>query len=293
MAIPHRAITPPDKLSFTIFLAVALHAAIILGVGFKAIDSTRIAHSMEVTLAQFERKHKPDEADYLAQLNQSGSGSLTHKKLLKLPTPPRIPATLLEETTPVPLAATAPEVPASQADVVTSISPSDNSIDKPDDRSLDLPAATAAIKRNTLWQRSLAIASLTAKLDQQRQAYAKRPRIKRLTSLSTAASSDAFYLNSWRRKVEKIGNLNYPTEARKNKIYGSLRLLVALMPDGHLWRIELLESSGHPVLDAAAIRIVKLAAPFAPFPDELRHTADRIEIIRTWQFRRNNALYSY
>ena len=134
---------------------------------------------------------------------------------------------------------------------------------------------------------------MEAKLDQQRQLFANRPRVKRITSLSTAASADAFYLNSWRRKIENIGNLNYPEEARKRKLYGSLRLLVAIEPDGSLRQVELLESSGHKMLDDAAVRIVRQAAPFAPFPDELRATTDLLEIIRTWQFRKNSSLGSY
>ena len=104
---------------------------------------------------------------------------------------------------------------------------------------------------------------------------------------------DAFYLNSWRRKIETIGNLNYPVEARKRKLYGDLRLMVAILPDGTLKEVELLQSSGHRVLDDAAVRIVRLAAPFAPFPDELRQTTDVLEIIRTWQFRKNSSLRSF
>ena len=133
-------------------------------------------------------------------------------------------------------------------------------------------------------------------MQQQRQTTtlaAKRPRIKRLTSLSTVSSADAFYLNSWRRKIETIGNLNYPEEARRRKLYGSLSLMVAILPDGSLKEVEVLESSGHKVLDDAAIRIVRLAAPYAPFPDELRQSTDVLEIIRTWQFRKNSSLRSY
>ena len=87
--------------------------------------------------------------------------------------------------------------------------------------------------------------------------------------------------------------MNYPAEGRRKKLYGSLRLMVAIAPNGRLREVELLESSGHRVLDDAAIRIVKLASPFAPFPDELRKTTDVLEIIRTWHFRKNSSLRSY
>ena len=152
---------------------------------------------------------------------------------------------------------------------------------------------TEPIINKSLKARAFEIVNLETKLDQQNQYFNNMPRVKRITSLSTAASADAFYLNSWRRKIEKIGNLNYPVEARKRKLYGSLRLLVAIEADGSLRRVKVLESSGHKMLDDAAVRIVRLAAPFAPFPDELRATTDLLEIIRTWQFRKNSSLGRY
>ncbi|HRF88886.1 MAG TPA: energy transducer TonB, partial [Pseudomonadales bacterium] len=131
-----------------------------------------------------------------------------------------------------------------------------------------------------------------AKLAQQRQAYAKRPRVKTLTSVATRASIDAEYLNLWQEKIELIGNLNYPQEARRKKIYGQLRLVVSLLPDGSIHNIEILQSSGQRILDDAAIRIVRMAAPFAPFPPELRKDVDRLEIIRTWKFEKGDRLTS-
>ena len=144
---------------------------------------------------------------------------------------------------------------------------------------------------HALLAEALKMAGLEARHDQPHQNRAGSPRVRRLSSLSTAASTDANYLESWRRKVQRIGSLNYPEEARRRKIYGSLRLMVAVLPDGSLKEVELLESSGHPVLDEAAIRIVRLAAPFAPFPDELRKTTDVLEIIRTWHFRKNSSFW--
>ncbi|TVQ73945.1 MAG: energy transducer TonB, partial [Oceanospirillales bacterium] len=92
------------------------------------------------------------------------------------------------------------------------------------------------------------------------------------------------YLDNWRRRIESVGNMNYPEEARRNNINGSLRLLVAIMPDGSVAEIDVLQSSGHAVLDNAAIRIVQMASPFQPFTNEMRRTTDRLEIIRTWKF---------
>lgn len=110
-------------------------------------------------------------------------------------------------------------------------------------------------------------------------------RVRRVTGVSPASPELSYYFEAWRRKVERVGNLNYPEAARARSLYGSLRLLVAIVPDGSLRDVRVLESSGHRVLDDAALRIVRLAAPFAPFPPEMRRDTDVLEIVRTWQFR--------
>ena len=110
-------------------------------------------------------------------------------------------------------------------------------------------------------------------------------RIRRVTGVSPASPELSYYFEAWRRKVERVGNLNYPDAARARSLYGSLRLLVAIVPDGTLRDVRVLESSGHRVLDDAALRIVRMAAPFAPFPPEMRRNTDVLEIVRTWQFR--------
>jgi protein TonB len=135
------------------------------------------------------------------------------------------------------------------------------------------------------------IKRLTAELDRKTDAYAKRPRRKTL-SASTQEYKYANYLDAWRRKVERVGNLNYPDEAKRRRLYGNLVLHVAIRPDGTVKTINVRKSSGHKLLDDAAIRIVKLSAPFAPFPGEIRKETDIIDIIRTWQFRNNDQLFS-
>lgn len=115
---------------------------------------------------------------------------------------------------------------------------------------------------------------------------ASSPRVRRIVEGRTQTAEDTWYLESWRRKVERIGRLNYPEQARANRLYGSLRLLVAIEPDGTLRDVQVVESSGHRVLDEAAVRIVRLAAPYAPFPPGMREHTDVLEIVRTWQFRK-------
>jgi len=131
------------------------------------------------------------------------------------------------------------------------------------------------------------LANLEAVLEDQSRDYSNRPRVKRLTSLSTREAVDAAYLHDWRRRVEAVGNRYYPEASLRYGIYGSLRLLVVINHDGQLEDIQILASSGFAVLDEAAIKIVRMAAPFARFPAELRASADKLEIIRTWQFEEN------
>jgi len=111
-------------------------------------------------------------------------------------------------------------------------------------------------------------------------------RVKRISSVRAKASPEAFYLESWKRKIEAVGNLNYPAEAKAEGIYGRLRVLVSIYPNGQLKEARILSSSGHPVLDQAALNIIDLASPFAPFPTALRKEADLLEIVRVWEFRR-------
>ncbi len=149
------------------------------------------------------------------------------------------------------------------------------------------PRLTPSDQRRLL-DLSQEIASLEARIDSETNTAAKSPRVRRLTSVSARQAVDAYYLQSWRRKVETVGNLNYPEEARREQLYGSLRLMVSITPDGALKDVRILDSSGFKVLDDAAIRIVRQAAPFAPFPEEMRQSTDVLEIIRTWQFRKNH-----
>ena len=115
-----------------------------------------------------------------------------------------------------------------------------------------------------------------------------KPRVRRIDSASAQRTADTYYLQSWRRKVEAIGRLNYPDEARQRNIRGDLSVLVTIRPDGSLQAAKILRSSGHQILDDAALRIVRLAAPYPPFPVEMRRSTDLLEIVRSWQFQRSS-----
>ena len=149
-------------------------------------------------------------------------------------------------------------------------------------------AASVEIDSATLVSRSLAIAALSAEIDRKLRAYAERPRRKWI-SARTREHRFAAYMDAWRRKVERIGNLNYPVEAARHGLSGNLLLDVALNPDGTVQEITLRRSSGERVLDDAAVRIVKLAAPFSKFPENIAEEVDILHIERTWVFRSTTA----
>ena len=135
-------------------------------------------------------------------------------------------------------------------------------------------------------QQRLNIASLRAEIRKMTEAYAKRLREIALTA-RTREAVEAGYLAQWVRKIEHIGNLNYPAEAEINRINGALRLNVRINAAGEVIDIKITRPSGHSILDQAARRIVRLAEPFAPFPAKLREKADQIVIVRTWEFNSN------
>ena len=286
-------VSPGDRLSFTVFLAVALHAALILGFTFTYVSSKPSTHTMEVTLTQQHAKRAPENADFLAQFNQVGSGALEEKAIMTAPAMAQFQDTKIRDTSRDVQQSSSVKAVEQKQRAITTTAKADHNVAANIEATETAPQQTELNNKKSLQARALEIASLEARIDHQRQIYTKRPRIKRLTSPSTASSADAFYLNSWRRKIESIGNLNYPQKARENRLYGSLRLMVAILPDGSLKEVELLESSGHQILDDAAVRIVRLSAPYAPFPDELRQSTDVLEIIRTWQFRKNSSLRSF
>jgi protein TonB len=272
-----------DRLGFALCLAIALHAAIILGISFKQLERTQSAPRLEITLAQYRSDNGPQQADYLAQYNQQGSGSLKEKQLITS----QQDALFHDANTNI----TSPQQSLSRPEQQrqrSRLQSTSNRLKLSQQHSTEAETAQESeLGPQQLEKLNEQIASLQARLDIQNQAYAKRPRIRRLTSVAARQSLDALYLHHWRNKIEQIGNRNYPAAARRDNIYGELRLLVALLPNGDVHRVRVLSSSGHKVLDEAAIRIVHLAAPYQPFPHDMASKVDVLEIIRTWRFEKN------
>lgn len=283
-------IRPVDRLGFTLFLAAVVHLALILGVGFTVVKPADIRHTMDITLATFKSEKAPEKADFQAQDNQQGSGTLDKKALPKTTEAAPFQDSKINKITPPP--ATRPQTPPAPAKaVVATQAPKPQKVESRPKESKPQPKPETKVPAFDSSQLSSQIASLEAELSHEQQLYAKRPRIHRLNAASTLRDKGAWYKEEWRKKVERIGNLNYPEEARRQQMYGSLRMMVSINRDGSLYEVLVLESSGQPVLDQAAQRIVRLAAPFAPFTGDLAEF-DRLEIIRTWRFARGDKLSS-
>ena len=282
------ALAPGDRLSLTFCLALIFHALIVLGIVFVPEDKADPRYeSMEIVLVQ--RSSEPaEDADALAQANLRGGGAVAEDAVPASPVPPvphqertevaspaetpppdtpaepEISDVAQAENTAAPLAAEAEEAGA----------PVEESRDKPE---TDRPSATE------LRTSSLKMATLSSEVQRKLETRANRPK-RTFVSASTREYKYAAYMEAWRAKVERVGNLNYPEEARRRNISGQLVLDVALNPDGKINQITIRRSSGYKVLDDAAIRIVELAAPYAPFPDAIRAETDVLHITRTWQF---------
>jgi protein TonB len=280
-----------ERFGFTMFVSICLHVAFILGIGFGILEQANSSTSLEITLAQYRSQEAPEEADFLAQENQQGSGSQEEKAAPSTPVQSRFSDDTIQEVSP--FIVNTPEQPLVQDQVITTVAESQDRVseDTIEDRPVDVPDQPLENLSNTEFNNRLA--SLQAQLDIRRQEYAKRPRRYTISSASTQKARDILYLDNWRKKVEAIGNLNYPAQASSQGIYGNLRLLVSLRSDGSVADIRVLSSSGHRILDESAIRIVHIAAPYDPFPPDMRKEVDLLDIIRTWQFQRNNTLRSF
>jgi protein TonB len=300
VALPRPTITPADRLGLTLCLAAIAHATIILGVSFNPEEPRPApASTMEITLVQQTSPEAPENARVLAQANLQGGGDSAEDVMPSTPIPPPFPdpqpAVIVPPTTvpaaPVtqksaPVTEKAP-APAESRPVLTANQP--GAFEAPAQPEQEEKTRADPQPRPTATQlltNSFKIASLSAEIKRKLEAKAQRPRLK-FISASTSEYKYAAYMEAWRAKVERVGNLNYPDEARRRGLSGSLILDVALNADGSVDDIIIRRSSGERVLDDAAVRIVNLAAPFSPFPPNIRADTDILHITRTWQFINN------
>lgn len=277
-----------DRLGLAIVFAGAVHALAVFGLGINNLSEERSRNTvLDVVLVQTAADKPPEAADLIAQANQHASGrSDTRQRpshftagLSTRPSPGLSP-------TPVPQDDGA-AAPISRNFVVQNRSATHSvATDSPK------PSAEGEIESHdrSRSRREQEIARLTSELAQRQRLYAQRPRINYVDTLSAKTAVEAAYLKHWVGRVEQVGNLNYPDQARRNRLNGSLILHVLLDHEGRLVSVKVGGSSGEQILDDAARRIVQMASPFKPFPDEMRATYDQLMITRTWVFRSGQSL---
>lgn len=278
MSQPPR-ITPGDRLGATIAFSLIAHGVLALGIGFTRDDPAPLVPTLDVILTQTRAEQPPERADFLAQASQQGGGEA---ETPERPREPQLSAVPKPEPgqVPVPIEPGAPEPePRRREAVLTSQSEQvEQAPDTSDRPSPDVPLPSS----RELLEQSLEMARLAAEIERQSAAYAKRPK-RKFVSASTREYEYASYMRAWVQRVERIGNLNYPDQARRENLEGQLVLTVAVRRDGSIERIDIVQPSGHRVLDESAIAIVRMAAPFAPIPDT-GEDIDILHITRTWQF---------
>lgn len=269
-----------------LFVALLLHAIVILSVSFDISreQPPQPELTLDVTLVHnVDKPKEPEEAQFLAQKNNEGGGE---EVVTKRTTSPQGQPEAVTQNTPEKQQKKAsepkPEVKVERKAITTQKSPK-KVAPKVDKRpTTQRPQISIA---ELMASTQLQIDQLTAELDVRAQTAASKDRRKAI-SADTREFKYADYMDAWRRKVERIGNLNYPDEARRNKLYGDLLMHVSVRADGSVERVRIVKSSGFRVLDDAAKYIVELSAPFAPFPPEIRKDVDVLDIVRTWKFER-------
>ncbi|OGT03518.1 MAG: energy transducer TonB [Gallionellales bacterium RBG_16_57_15] len=267
--------------------SVALHAFVLFGIALVLPDPPSAAsfiQPLQVVLVNTKSKSRPVKADALAQHNLDGGGNTVKDRRARSP----LPAIRDDKQfTPEQLAKRVAQLEEESKRMLTKLK-SDNKVAQPEPRKQQSNDASSGAD---LVQRSLEIARLEAQIDKNWDAYQKIPR-RKFIGARTQEYRFAQYIEDWRIKVERIGNLNYPDEARRQQVYGKLQLSVAIRADGSVESVEVNRSSGHRILDAAAMRIVKLAAPYAPLSPDIRKDTDILVITRTWTFTSSDRLES-
>lgn len=273
----HAYMDSGDRMLVAMVLAGALHLLVILGISVtpETPDPPDKLPTLDITLVPKNTTPAPKEADYLAQTSQDGAGNTTEKIR------PQYQQEAHQASAPPPIPAPAQTLELARPDAQRKTL----AVEDTQEAQRPQPSAVEMINR------SLELVQLDQQIKQSMQAYSKLPR-QTFISARTQEFKYASYMNDWVSKVERIGNLNYPDEARRQGLTGSLMLQVAVNQDGTVRNIRLLRSSGYKALDDAAIRIVQLAAPFAALPPGISKDTDILHITRTWEFINNKGLSS-
>jgi periplasmic protein TonB len=275
-------------LQFAILASILIHAAV-LSLRFAFLDASRprtAPQTLDVILVNSKSATRPVEPQALAQANLDGGGNTDENRRAKTP----LPATrMVERGNDVKRARQrVQELEAKQRQLLTQLE-APAAATSQSDRPEPSPEPAKPVSGADLVSSALALARLEAQIARQVDEYNKRPR-KQFVGARAAESRFAQYVEDWRLKIERVGNLNYPDGAR-GRIYGSLRLTISIRPDGSIDDVQIDRPADYRILNDAALRIVRLSAPFAPFPAEIRKDTDLLVITRTWTFAPGDRLY--
>ena len=277
---------PRRNLTLALAVSLLLHA-VLLAIRFTPPDFLEKAReqALEVILVNSKSKVRPDKAQAKAQTNLDGGGNTDQDRRAKTPLPPS-PRTregdqLIEAQRRV------AELEA-QAQLQMTQLKSDRTVSADKAKVDPVAAPEPNLSGADLASSALAIARLEGQISRQMEDYNQRPR-KKFIGARVSEYRFAQYVEDWRQKIERIGNLNYP-DAAKGRHYGSLTLSVIIKANGDLKQVEVIRSSGQTLLDDAARRIVRMSAPFAAFPESIRRDTDELDITRTWTFTNTDRL---
>ncbi len=280
-------ITDNDRFGMTFFLATIFHGMVILGVTFSIAPSadSKTAPALDIILVQTKSPSDVEDADYLAQVSQQGGGRAAEKarprELFSAPTLSSQPGIAKQSSV--------QQIQKQKHNEQLSLLTQDDAehIINTEQHSAKTEDNNTINESNT--SRNTQTARLAAEISNSIEQQASIDRTRYLNS-STKAFTPAKYMREWINRVERVGNLNYPDQARRKKLSGTLILDVVISADGKLLKTDLRQSSGHQILDDAAKRIVQLASPFSAFPKKLRKEADVIHITRSWEFLNNSRI---
>lgn len=273
-----------DPITVSLLMALALHALILLGVGF-VLDFKPLTHPLEtldVVLVNWRSESKPDEADFLAQASQQGGGESTEAERPS------------QENTGASPGPAEGEDPLDQQEQMSSVADAARRQIVVEDNEAEFTQQITQIEQPEpplpsaalLMQESMSMAKLQPGIQRDRESQSKLPRRKWI-SANTREYEFAAYMQAWVAKVERVGNLNYPEEVRRMKLTGDLVMTVGINVDGSVESIDIQRSSGKPQLDQAATRIVRLAGPYSPLTEHINSSVDVLHITRTWRFSRD------
>ena len=281
-----------DRFTQAILISAILHVLLIFSMHFTVANPKLFENSsppMDVVLVNAKTRDKPLQADVLAQVNLDGGGNVDEDRQAKTP----LPASEIDQmqSTEAEFNARVEALEAKTRALMRQINSDYKTPELKPEPVTDPRPPNPNPAPVDLAERSLEMARLQARIDQQRDDYQKRPR-RMFVGARAQEFTFAQYVEDWRIKVERVGNMNYPEAAKRNGLYGTLMLTVNIFENGEIESIQIDRSSGSKVLDAAAVKIVEMSAPFARFPDAIRKKVDILGITRSWTFTRSDQLTS-